>query len=699
MASIPLGLASSFLFCLLSEAVSLQLGHPVTLSAGSSRQLSFRVPGSSKGGLPSDLDSQGQLSFVELGKGRQSKSKKRAKEKDEDADSELANASEESQSQEEGSQQGSQSESQEEEEEEAFARKGASSSQKKVSDKGSQISAGRQGSSKKSVSTANSSSSDAFDEEQGEGSGVAEEEHTRNSEAESGIAERSEAPNEPDEGGSAAAADEAEGGSVHGSQSWKEEGSAKVEPPVEESTGVSKRGGRGGKSEKDRTEEESEDEESMTVSSNASAGSSRSQTGKGKKSRRRDRKEEDGSSSVIESPPPPKRAHSERQAKEAESLQASHERKGGRAPLDPDAPRLGYKSRGDVCSAIGCKEVVNRDEDDSLQGCLTTVACAHCSGSGVAATHKSCRNWKMSGANEIVLANGIFRIQRGVAKIGDEILVRVAWDRSFVIGVNVCAPDLRQTVAITKNTSPGGHVPIFRIATVQLTAQRSMHLQAQSANGAGTSGLASVSFTVEFPGKEQRKAIHSLSAELHPVCFANKAHIEPVQLQANGVSRMFSSSWFSFPAFTTPSLATSEIVVKLHCERDDCASDTITGCIRLLCSATLPQVEAKLHASSAVSTPVTSMFHPGMMPGQLMGAGVSPAIAPQLGLFPGQAGMMPMQQAGVVPLMPAVRPVGMGAGRFWMMPRFYVVRSTPDVLAMIEAMLCQNEWYIIVLRK
>ncbi|KYF43223.1 hypothetical protein TGARI_225330A, partial [Toxoplasma gondii ARI] len=218
MASIPLGLASSFLFCLLSEAVSLQLGHPVTLSAGSSRQLSFRVPGGSKGGLPSDLDSQGQLSFVELGKGRQSKSKKRAKEKDEGADSELANASEESQSQEEGSQQGSQSESQEEEEEEAFARKGASSSQKKVSDKGSQISAGRQGSSKKSVSTANSSSSDAFDEEQGEGSGVAEEEHTRNSEAESGIAERSEAPNEPDEGGSAAAADEAEGGSVHGSQ-------------------------------------------------------------------------------------------------------------------------------------------------------------------------------------------------------------------------------------------------------------------------------------------------------------------------------------------------------------------------------------------------------------------------------------------------------------------------------------------------
>ncbi|KEP67480.1 UNVERIFIED_CONTAM: hypothetical protein HHA_225330 [Hammondia hammondi] len=698
MASIPLVLASSFLFCLLSEAVALQLGHPVTLSAGSSRQLSFLVPGGSEGGLPSDRDYQDQLSFVELGKGRQSKNKKRAKEKDEDDGSELANASEEFQSQEEGSEQGSQSESQEEEEE-AVARKGASSSQKKVSDKGSQKSSGRQGSSKKSVSTANLSSSDAFDEEQGEGSGVAEDEQARNSESASGSAERSESPNEPDEEGSAAAGDEAERGSVQGSQSWKEEGSAKVEPSVEESPGDSKSSGRGGKSEKDRTEEESEGEESMTASSSASAGSSRSQNGKGKKSRRRDREEEDGSSSVIESRPPSKRSNSESQAKERESLQASHGEKGERTPPDPHAPCLGYKSRGDVCSAIGCKEVVNSDEDDTLQGCLTTVACAHCSGAGVAATHKSCRNWKMSGANEIVLANGIFRIQRGMAKRGDEILVRVAWDRSFVIGVNVCTPDLRQTVAITKNTSPGGHVPIFRTANVQLTAQRSTHPQAQSANGADTNGLASVSFTVEFPGKEQRKAIHSLSAELQPVCLANKAHIEPVQLQANGVSRMFSSSWFSFPAFTTPSLATSEIVVKLHCERDDCAPDTITGCIRLLCSATLPQVEAKLHASSAVSTPVTPVFYPGMMPGQLMGAGVPPAMVPQLGLFPGQAGMMPVQQAGVVPLMPAVRPVGMGAGRFWMMPRIYVVGTAPDVFARSEAMLCQNEWYIIVLCK
>ncbi|CBZ54306.1 conserved hypothetical protein [Neospora caninum Liverpool] len=619
MASFPLVLFCAFLLTLLSEAGAVRMSHQVTLAAEASRHVSpsFLAPGGPESAVQSGR-SQGRVGFVEVGKGREAKKKSSRKETEEEEDE--RGSLEEYQSQEEGSHPGDQSEVQEEEEEEALAKEGRSSSKKRESDKVSRRSSKKQNASAyKSASGAHASGSDALDDGQDEGSGVAEEEQSSKRQSASGSTKKGKSK-EVDEEGSAAADDEGEEGSAQESQGWKEDGSAKEEAFDEGSPGSSKRRG-GGASEREH------EQDSVAVSSRENEGSSRTKREKGKtRSRRRNHEEEDGSSSEMDGPLPAKQAKTASQANGDELKETPKQSQGERTPPDPDAPRLGYKNCSDVCSSIGCKEVLNSDVNDTLEGCCTTVECTQCSGTGVEADHKSCRNWRMSRANEIVLANGIFKIPRGTAKAGDEIHVRVAWDRPYIMGVNACAPDLRQAAAIAKNT-------------------------------------------LEFPGQEERSALHSLSAALQPVCLANSAQIGPLKLRPDGLSRVFASSWFSFPAFSTPTLLTNEFSIKLHCGRDDCAADMITGCVRILCPATLPQVEAKLRAITPVSAATASAFHPGLMAGQMMGFGVSAPGFPQPALVPRHAGMMPMQHAGMIPLMPAVRPLGMGIGRFWMMPR------------------------------
>ncbi|PHJ18451.1 hypothetical protein CSUI_007727 [Cystoisospora suis] len=332
-------------------------------------------------------------------------------------------------------------------------------------------------------------------------------------------------------------------------------------------------------------------------------------------------------------------------------------------PTSENAPHVGYTSAQAVCVRAGCKRVTSSSGGGSngLTGCVATVACSDCTGADTESPQARCRGWRLADAKELVLANGIFRVAKGTATAGEELLIRIAWDRQHIVGSNHCSPDLKQVASIFRKKGNPGSAGLYRMASVQMIAELSGSAK-RSPGGTTDSASTSLVFSLHFPDKSSRVTIATLPPALQPVCPADEATLGPTPLASNTRELMFAGSWFSFLSYGPATLPTADFVLKVLCKNDDCKREKITGCVRILCPITLPEVEEKLFEAIIQSSP--------QPPQAAILTGHSSYSAAPIG---GRLAVPPPNQFGwsrrQPPVLHGVRPLGMGFHhRFFLRP-------------------------------